>query len=1586
MLELTFAVFLRTAWCAAILLVLVWIIQRLAGRWLSPRARYALWLLVAARLVILWTPASSLSLVGQLEHRITSAMSTEPSPKVKAEPLENIAYDPTDIDVDFHFDAFPREIALAPLDIKPELPTWQWSDLPIWSIVATIWLLGATLFGALLGRDFWRLRKAIRSMSPVSKPKLLELVRRIEKELLWNKPVRVLLSQDLASPAVTGVFAPALLLPALFVERLTEKELEHVIRHELTHVKRRDVLVNWLLAGIGAVYWFFPLMRYLLSQLRKTRELACDAAVLHSASTQERKSYGKTLLKIMEMVSEADRPALTFTVGVAGMVWNIGNARKESQMMRERLEIVVRDRTQRGRAGWLLGVMALMLIAVGFTEAQEKKPGIEEEEITLLTRARTQDAPVERVGFEFEQRLDAPLVQSYDLTNLAKLFEDPAIRGTKSANEAMRDWVGKVVRDSHWSNPKEVQIDWEGKTATIKHSAAGHARLLKAIKAFHTKPEHQFVLELSLASLSAEDFKKLDLDRLTNVRNEASRLSDPTSGATVQPQSAGETTLQRVVSQSFLLSNTELERAWVELSGLASFQRLQAPKVTTLNGEVANITVGNTRPFVTSIERIKGVDQPYVEVLFDGMQLESQAIALGDDQVWLRLQLQKSEVDADKLTTHKEGTVELQSPKVRSLSQITGVEMKDGQTLLMFIQTKGDDGKETVQAVTAKVYTIEPKPEGEAAPQPLPLKHSSSATGEEKLETVTYPIADLLIFKPRESDNEAAAAATRRRAKFELESFVAMFKENNPEFEKAPGRKIECDIDRLTVTLTGTPRDINCLKEEYYFRKLRMERAASKENPPAVTTPLLGLPIGEDGRPSKRAAAAIRNQELSKKKELEDASRAANTNTKVAYSLADLPMTKLLLLEVKEGEKPSKAQFGSVTTQITLLLARAIPGISSKKDLVLQPFYHNLTLEVTASPEDQEKIGDVMAFLKKMTTEDAAQQLEFNRIFADPNGRREGSSDQYGNILQVYEVHDQPLFDGLKGFIKDGDPKREQAIAQAEKLQLILRVEYPAFFEQKLGVELSVFPTNQTLVVNAPQDLHEKVKASLKQLSTMSPEECESKARRALNRKIGYVAPQADPQAATGAHSNRIGVEFNPPTTAMMRKHEKAIYSALEKIVDINFKNETLSKVLKVLGETTQINIVIDAAGLVEEGLKWNHPVSLQVKEPVSLKSALKLILDPLNLDYAVKDESLIITSKRLIEGQAIAVAYDVADLVIPIPLREFAKLSEDHKKKFITEDCFKEVLQRIFEENPDFLERMNKGFEVQPFPTNLTLVISGTSDDHDRISKRLAHLRRLKKKETSHSLKDANRTKADEFNEKIALEMKTKVINPSDMKGKTIAYDLSDFFRVCMPKSKGGKQSDGFDCGNPFTNVFAYLGQKLPELVAGEDTNEMQPFWTDKLLIVSTTPELQEKVAEYLKHLNKMSPEEAKQLIETNNVLADPSGQLLGRVDKSGNVLRAYRIDNDLIRKVSALSEKGQEPKQEVAIALQTLKSLTEGVIPAFVEKKPRAWIHDFASNQTLSVNAPEEDQEKVADLLKQLNRVPEEQLAKAVKESKSR
>jgi general secretion pathway protein D len=102
--------------------------------------------------------------------------------------------------------------------------------------------------------------------------------------------------------------------------------------------------------------------------------------------------------------------------------------------------------------------------------------------------------------------------------------------------------------------------------------------------------------------------------------------------------------------------------------------------------------------------------------------------------------------------------------------------------------------------------------------------------------------------------------------------------------------------------------------------------------------------------------------------------------------------------------------------------------------------------------------------------------------------------------------------------------------------------------------------------------------------------------------------------------------------------------------VSLKFKQAPLGEVLGYLEKVTQVNMYIDAQGLKAEGVAIDEPVTIDLTRDIQLKSALTLLLQPLHLNYVIKNEVLNITSEDQKHGQVYTKSYPVADLVIPIP------------------------------------------------------------------------------------------------------------------------------------------------------------------------------------------------------------------------------------------------------------------------------------------------------------------------------------------------
>lgn len=105
-----------------------------------------------------------------------------------------------------------------------------------------------------------------------------------------------LTSDNDIGPALTGFFKPKIIVPADFFERYSAAEQALIIRHELVHQGRGDVIANTVCALMQCLFWFNPLMFIAARCFRLDQELACDALVI-TQDPQARRTYAEAMLK-----------------------------------------------------------------------------------------------------------------------------------------------------------------------------------------------------------------------------------------------------------------------------------------------------------------------------------------------------------------------------------------------------------------------------------------------------------------------------------------------------------------------------------------------------------------------------------------------------------------------------------------------------------------------------------------------------------------------------------------------------------------------------------------------------------------------------------------------------------------------------------------------------------------------------------------------------------------------------------------------------------------------------------------------------------------------------------------------------------------------------------------------------------------------------------------------------------------------------------------------------------------------------------------------------------------------------------------
>jgi beta-lactamase regulating signal transducer with metallopeptidase domain len=117
-----------------------------------------------------------------------------------------------------------------------------------------------------------------------------------------KRPISVSLytHQYISSPMLIGFFKPYILLPNAML--CYNERMKYIFLHELTHCRRKDFLYKFFFQMISTIYFFHPLIYFVGKEINKNCELSCDEAVIQFFNKEEKKEYGSTLVDTLELV------------------------------------------------------------------------------------------------------------------------------------------------------------------------------------------------------------------------------------------------------------------------------------------------------------------------------------------------------------------------------------------------------------------------------------------------------------------------------------------------------------------------------------------------------------------------------------------------------------------------------------------------------------------------------------------------------------------------------------------------------------------------------------------------------------------------------------------------------------------------------------------------------------------------------------------------------------------------------------------------------------------------------------------------------------------------------------------------------------------------------------------------------------------------------------------------------------------------------------------------------------------------------------------------------------------------------------
>jgi bla regulator protein BlaR1 len=679
-------------WQASVVIGLVLLVRWTIFRGPLVRWRSALWFIVLAKLLLPVHPQSDFSVfnagewIGHLYWHTQPVEISSAVPAVVAHSTDRVIvrYGPVPLTAE------PAQFA------KP--PTLKQSGIVFGLLIA--WIIGIAFM--LLRTVYSQLifARRLRHINPTNDPKLIDA---LHDAAAWMHiaPRPLLLVTDIAaSPAISGLVQPRLLLPPNSADTLTPSQLRHVFLHELAHVKRGDLWIDLLCTILLAAQWFNPLAWLAFALYRSDREIVRDAMALRAAPKDLAESYGHTIVALIERIAGN----IPLPAGALGIL-------ERRNGVRQRV-IAIADH-QSGRIGWLrITFVSTIVLFVGTSVLTScKKPDQQADSNTarnvtsVANEAALNSAADDTAKAILRRQLPEITIDAWDLPQAIKqlsqiagqtiVIEQPALAATaaeKNRRQAMIHFQlqNDTVENALWrilraADPAGQRLDFAVVHGTITVST--ESALKRATAQTH-------VYDISDLLVDVPDFQN------------APTLAGM---STTQPSPADEwnkpmTLPEKIQAIIKLVQETVDPNSWKEYATIREHAKQLIVYQTAENQQVMSsllIKLRESRGIEITVEA------RFIQVDTERMKVPVNTCFLDDDQVTALLKTaestaQSSELSAPRLTLFNGQRAWVgfmnETPYVSDLTAVRG---KDGKVSYQPVISKVTDG--TVLDVQATV-------------------------------------------------------------------------------------------------------------------------------------------------------------------------------------------------------------------------------------------------------------------------------------------------------------------------------------------------------------------------------------------------------------------------------------------------------------------------------------------------------------------------------------------------------------------------------------------------------------------------------------------------------------------------------------------------------------------------------------------------------------------------------------------------------------------------------------------------------------------------------------------------------------------
>lgn len=229
----------------------------------------------------------------------------------------------------------------------------------------------------------------------VSPPfELQHFASKVAGQLNITKKISVWISNHIDVPATIGFLKPVILIPFASINSLTSHQLEAIILHELSHIKRNDYITNLFISVIETILFFNPFILLLAKIIKRERENCCDDFVIQYRYDPH--SYASALLRL----ELSRRSNLQLAIGAV-------SGKKQLLMRIKRITNgqVVSRQFNYGQKLLALLLVTFIICSIAWLSPQEKRKNINKpiaKDLKTFTKSSllNQTTPTENINIE----------------------------------------------------------------------------------------------------------------------------------------------------------------------------------------------------------------------------------------------------------------------------------------------------------------------------------------------------------------------------------------------------------------------------------------------------------------------------------------------------------------------------------------------------------------------------------------------------------------------------------------------------------------------------------------------------------------------------------------------------------------------------------------------------------------------------------------------------------------------------------------------------------------------------------------------------------------------------------------------------------------------------------------------------------------------------------------------------------------------------------------------------------------------------------------------------------------------------------